>query len=76
MTAPVRRVACVTGGARGIGFGAALALAREGYDLAIAGVREEAAARDALESLRQAGARTLYCQADVSDAAARTRRGR
>jgi NAD(P)-dependent dehydrogenase (short-subunit alcohol dehydrogenase family) len=68
-----KRVACITGGARGIGFGVAQALAAEGFDLVLAGVREEAAASAALEQLRGLGARVVYCQADVSDTAARIR---
>jgi 3-oxoacyl-[acyl-carrier protein] reductase len=66
-----KRVACITGGARGIGFGVAQALAREEFDLAISGVRDEAAAGEALRTLRDLGAQVLYCQADVSDSAAR-----
>jgi NAD(P)-dependent dehydrogenase (short-subunit alcohol dehydrogenase family) len=68
-----RRVALVTGGGRGIGFGIAQCLGREGFDLAICGVREAAAASEALEKLRGAGAEVLYAQADVGDAAARAR---
>jgi 3-oxoacyl-[acyl-carrier protein] reductase len=67
----VKRIACITGGARGIGFGVAQALARDGFDLALSGVRDEAAASDALETLRGLGAKVLYCQADVSDSTAR-----
>ncbi len=68
-----RRVACITGGARGIGFGVAQALAREGFDLVVAGVRDEAAAADSLKTLRDLGAKVVYCQADVSDSAARAK---
>jgi NAD(P)-dependent dehydrogenase (short-subunit alcohol dehydrogenase family) len=67
------RVALITGGGRGIGLGIARCLADEGTHLAIAGVRDEARVRDALNELRARGADTLYCQADVSDPAARTR---
>jgi NAD(P)-dependent dehydrogenase (short-subunit alcohol dehydrogenase family) len=61
-----RRVALVTGGARGIGFGVAQALAREGFDLCICGVRSESAAAESLDTLRRAGARTLYVQCNVA----------
>ena len=67
----MKRVALITGGARGIGFGIAQCLAGENFDLALCGVRDEAAAADALETLRNSGAEVLYVQADVGDAAAR-----
>jgi 3-oxoacyl-[acyl-carrier protein] reductase len=66
-----KRVALVTGGARGIGLGIATALARENFDLAICGVRGLAEVEPALEKLRKLGADTLYVQADVSDSSAR-----
>jgi NAD(P)-dependent dehydrogenase (short-subunit alcohol dehydrogenase family) len=69
----MRRVALVTGGARGIGFGVALSLAREGLDLMICGVRESSAAEPALAALREMGAEAHYSQADVGDADARQR---
>ena len=66
-----KRVALVTGGARGIGLGIALKLAGEGLDLAICDVSPEESAEENMASLRAAGAEMLYCQADVSDADAR-----
>ena len=60
-----KRVALVTGGTRGIGFGCAEALAREGWDLAVCGMRAEAEARPALDTLRGHGAEVLYVQADI-----------
>ncbi len=66
-----KRVALVTGGARGIGFGVAKELARENFELAICGVREASAAAPALAELRQLGAEILYVQADISEASAR-----
>ena len=64
-------VALITGGSRGIGLGCALALAREGYDLAIAGRRPESDCREALDSLRAAGAGVIYAVCNVADRAAR-----
>jgi 3-oxoacyl-[acyl-carrier protein] reductase len=60
-----RRVALVTGGSRGIGLGCAMALAREGWDLAICGQRSEAEAGQALETLAALGSAPLYIQADI-----------
>ncbi len=65
------RVALVTGGTRGIGYGVAMSLAREGFALAVCGVREEALANEALDGLREAGAEVLYCRCDVADPEAR-----
>jgi len=66
-----KRVALVTGGTRGIGFGVATSLAREGLDLAVCGVRDESAAAKSLDALRAEGAEVLYCQCDVSSTEAR-----
>ncbi len=60
------KIALITGGSRGIGFGVAQALAREGFDLGICGVRNESAVTEALQSLRATGRDILYVQADVS----------
>jgi len=62
----MKRVALITGGSRGIGFGIAKHLAQNGFDLAVNGVREEKAVADALQELRNAAADVLYCQGDVS----------
>lgn len=61
------RVALVTGGTRGIGFGCAEALVREGWRLAVCGVREEDQAHDALQALRGSAGEVLYMQADIGE---------
>jgi len=66
-----RPVALVTGGSRGIGFGCAQHLARAGFDLAINGMREEAAVDGPLAELRALGAQVVYARGDVADPAAR-----
>jgi NAD(P)-dependent dehydrogenase (short-subunit alcohol dehydrogenase family) len=58
----MKRVALVTGGSRGIGLGIAQALAKNGFDVAICGVRPTCDLKE-----------FFYCQCDVSDGAARGR---
>ena len=61
----MRRVALVTGGARGIGYGICRCLASEGYDLAIADIQAESDAGGPLAELRGLGAEVLYIRADL-----------
>lgn len=61
------RAALVTGGTRGIGLGCAEALAQEGWDLLVCGVRSEEEAGPALETLRRSGTRVLYSRIDIGD---------
>lgn len=66
-----RRAALITGGSRGIGFGIADRLAREGYNLAINGVRAEAEVTDNLARLRAHGVEVVYAPGDVASEAGR-----
>ena len=60
-------VALVTGAATGIGRSAALALAKNGYDVVINYSRSEDAAKITAQQAESAGARTLLQRCDVSD---------
>jgi len=62
------RVAIVTGGNRGIGFGIARGLAAAGATLVIA-ARDAAKARDAVEALRATGAETSFVETDIVEQA-------
>jgi 3-oxoacyl-[acyl-carrier protein] reductase len=68
-----KRAALITGGSRGIGLGIAKCLAKEGFDLAINGLREETAVAGALEELRSLGAEAVYVLGDISVAENRSR---
>ena len=60
------QTALVTGGSRGIGLGCALALAKDGYSIAINGMRPESQVANAMEQIKVAGApQVIYCQGDV-----------
>lgn len=67
----MNKIALVTGGSRGIGFGIASALAAEKWDLVINGVRPETAVAEPLAHLRAQGVRVVYAPGDIGSAAGR-----
>jgi NAD(P)-dependent dehydrogenase (short-subunit alcohol dehydrogenase family) len=62
----MNKIAFITGGTRGIGFGVALALGKAGFDLAVNGMRNEGDVTDALEELRKLGVNVAYFQGNVA----------
>ena len=70
---PLRKIAIVTGAARGIGASIALRLAQDGHDVAVIDLTREACA-ETVAAVEATGQRSLAVAADVSDEAA-VRRG-
>ncbi len=68
-----RPVVIVTGGARGIGLGISRALAADGWNLAVAGVRPAGDVQDVVGELRSHGGHVQYVSADISKSADRAR---
>ena len=58
-------VVLITGASRGIGAAAATLAARDGFDVAIGYVKNEAAAQQVAEAVRRRGRRAAIIQADV-----------
>ncbi|WP_120633599.1 3-ketoacyl-ACP reductase [Ruegeria sp. EL01] len=62
-----RHAALVTGSSRGIGLAAAVALAREGFAIAVNGPQKDADLQSALETIRALGVPAMAAAFDVSD---------
>ncbi|OUW16216.1 MAG: 3-ketoacyl-ACP reductase [Opitutales bacterium TMED158] len=65
------KTALVTGGTRGIGLGIARALAAEGWNLVLNGMRPADTVVDVLESLRALGVSVAYAPGDIGSAEGR-----
>jgi NAD(P)-dependent dehydrogenase (short-subunit alcohol dehydrogenase family) len=62
----MKRIALITGGTRGIGFGIALQLAANGFDLAINGTRIPGDVEEVVQKLRDCGNDVIYCRGNIS----------
>ena len=62
----MNKVALITGGSRGIGFGIAAELAKAGFDVAINGMRPANDVEDAISKLKEFGNDVIYCQANIA----------
>jgi NAD(P)-dependent dehydrogenase (short-subunit alcohol dehydrogenase family) len=67
----MKKVALITGGSRGIGFGIAEQLAQQGFDLAVNGVRPEGEVETAMQKLQSYGHGVIYCPGDISSSPGR-----
>ena len=64
----MKKVALVTGGGRGIGFGICEKLAADGFNLVLSGRSDAPKVADSVAQLEAMGAEVLYCSGDVSSA--------
>jgi len=62
----MKKVALVTGGSRGIGYGIVKQLALLGFDMAINGIRPSKSVEHVVESIKQSGVDAIYCQGDIA----------
>jgi NAD(P)-dependent dehydrogenase (short-subunit alcohol dehydrogenase family) len=62
----MKKVALITGGTRGIGFGVAKNLASTCH-LAVNGIRAETEVEEAIDELKKSGNTVIYCRGDISN---------
>ena len=67
----MNKVALVTGGSRGIGLGIATELAKNGFNLAINGMRAVTEVENVVKKLKEFGNDVIYCQGNISSATER-----
>lgn len=67
----IKKTALVTGGTRGIGLGIAQALAKEGWNLILNGMRPEDQVTSVLDELRALDCQVAYAQGDIGSAEGR-----
>ena len=69
----MQKSALITGGSRGIGYGIAVALAQQGYNLAINGIRSEEQVQDQLNILKITTLRWFIAPGSIGDREDRNR---
>ena len=67
----MKRTALVTGGSRGIGFGIAMQLAANGFDVVINGTRMVSDVEEAIKKLRDINQDVIYCRGNISSSSDR-----
>ena len=67
----MKKIALITGGSRGIGFGIAEQLAQNEFDLAINGTRSSNEVDGVIKKLKDFGNDVIYCQGNIAESADR-----
>jgi len=62
----MKKTAIITGGAGGIGYGTAMQLATDGFNIAIFDIKQESAIQDKIAQLNKMGSDTLYFCGDIA----------
>ena len=62
----MKKIALITGGTRGIGLGIAMQLAKQGFNLAVNGTREEDEVATTINELKALGVDVIYCRGSIA----------